>query len=179
MTEDQLALQDCLFRRVGELHSHLCRYDVYLHCLVKLLTRELVLCEFTESATVGHRAETISRLMTASALPEGLALQFTEIHAEMQPILQRQSISARNAVLKAHIDIALPPDLSMPRPHTRNWLDPQPSPSAEEMLLSLAAIERDILSAVKLYLQIATLTKRIERHCTARPTVHPQMRLQR
>jgi hypothetical protein len=159
---ERMAIFDCLYRRMGELTSHLGRYDMQLVAFAWMLTDEIVLQELIEKWPIDVRIDVITRLMRARRLPVTLQHQFLEIHQEMKPLLDRQIISPAHPAISTQIGFARPWD-KVPRVGPGNdWFNRTEKVSQDEINRSVTSVERDILTSVRLYLSLATLSSRVE-----------------
>jgi hypothetical protein len=163
MDGERMAIFDCLYRRVGELTSHLGRYDMQLVAFAWALTDEIVLQDLIEKWPIDVRIDVIGRLLKARKCPAALQSQFTEIHQQMKPVLDRQAICAAHPAVITQIGFARPWDRSTGAVPKNDWFNRTETISKDEISRSVLAVERDILTAVKLYLSLSTLSTRVQR----------------
>jgi hypothetical protein len=163
MDGDLLATFDCLYRRVGELTSHLGRYEMQLVAFAWMLTDEIVLKELIEKWPVETRIDVIGRLMQARRCPSGLHGDLLEIHRQMQPVLNRQAICASHPAVVTQIGLPRPGEVIGSASPNQDWFKRTDKITQDEVDRAVLAVERDILTAVKLYLSLATLASRVRR----------------
>jgi hypothetical protein len=156
MDPKRAALEESLYQRVGELSAYLGRYDMYAVLLENLLTPNGPR-EPAARLTVRTRGAAISRLLRLRRLPEKIHADFRAIDDELQILLERHEIAARNPAQHGKQPPPPFPNPS-PSPPVRDWFD---LGSADEATIQrfIDAVERDILQAVKLYIRLAAVAQ--------------------
>ena len=163
MNGERLAMFDCLYRRLGELSCHLGRYDMQLVAFASLLTEEVVLKELIEKWPIDMRVDAIGRLMQARMCPVSLQQQFVDISQQMKPIIDRQAICATHPAVSTQIGFARPMERPTLAAAKNDWFNRTETITRDEIDDAVLSVERDILTAVKLYLSLATLSSRVQR----------------
>jgi hypothetical protein len=158
MDQNRAALEESLYQRFGELSAYLGRYDMYAVLLENMLTPNGQRDPAAPRLTVRTRGAVISRLLHLRRLPDKIQADFRTIDEELQVLLERHEISARNPA-----PLARQPPKSVPNPSpsadaVSDWYD---MANADEATIqkSIDAIERDILQAVKLYIRLAAVAQ--------------------
>ena len=170
MDGERMAIFDCLYRRMGELTSHLGRYEMQLISFAWMLTDEIVLQELIEKWPIAVRVDVIGRLLNAREVPASLQVQFQEIHREIQPVIDRQAISAAHPAVSTQIGFTRPWDKSSRAAPRSDWFNRTDKVSKDEIGRSVTLVERDIMTAAKSYLSLATLSSRVELSLAERNT---------
>ncbi len=161
MDGERIAIFDCLYRRVGELTAHIGRYDMQLVAFAWKLTDEVVLQELIEKWSIEVRIDVIGRLMQARQCSAALQHQFLDIHLQMKPVLDRQTLSAEHPAVITQIGFVRPWEKLAVAAPKNDWFTRTATISQDEVHQSIASVERDILTAVKLYLSLSTLAARV------------------
>jgi hypothetical protein len=158
----RMAMFDRLYRRLGELLSHLGRYDMQLIAFAWMLTEDVVLKELIESWTIESRVDVIGRLMQARQCATSLQHRFLDIHQQMKPIIDRQAICASHPAVITQVGFARPGERAAAAPRN-DWFNRTENITRQEVDRAVVSVERDILTAVKLYLSLATLASQVQR----------------
>jgi hypothetical protein len=158
MDQHRTALEESLYHRVGELSAYLGRYDMYAVLLENLLLSNGQRDPAASRLTLRTRGATIARLLHLRRLPDKIQADFSAIDEELRVILERHEISARNP---APLGKQPKPQGNPPvpaAPTERDWFDVA---NADDATIEkfIAAMERDILLVVKLYIRLAAVAQ--------------------
>jgi hypothetical protein len=151
MDIERLALEDVLFQRAGEFAAHLGRYDMYALLLETLLVRGTADAHSRDRRTLSTRGSYISHLMSLRGLSPLMQAQFAATERELQCLLQTHEISALNMATGGTFPLNSDPAFGATQ---RDWYD---HANANEAQLRgfIRGMEQDILSVVRLYMQLA------------------------
>jgi len=149
---ERRALESLLMQRVGELESHLGRYDMYALTICKWLEGKAI-NPLVGALTIRTRGAWILSHLRLQAVPDSTTADFVDINERLLCVLARQDISARN---KATI-----PCLRKPgeRPAwslraKRDWYD-FVGASDDELTALTHGIEGEIGLVASLYIRLA------------------------
>jgi hypothetical protein len=159
--QSRLSLEDFLYRRAGELAAHLGRYDMYAVLIESLLVPPAGNNVTQLHFTLRTRGESITQLLRLRKIPQGLRTVFSTIDGELQEILSRHEIAARNSAVIGKLRNASPRS----RPVVvleRDWYD-HANASDQEVSRFIDDLERDILRVVGLYIRMAAFTDDVSR----------------
>jgi hypothetical protein len=156
MNRTRVALEGCLLHRAGELAFQFGRYDMYAVLLERLLSRGSIATDNPLRRTLTTRGSSISLLLSAREMPASLQARFLVIEAELQVILERCEVSARNA---AHVGSGA--EVQIGTRVKADWYDGKRA-SNGQMRRFIADKERDILEVVSLYIRVANLSREIQ-----------------
>jgi hypothetical protein len=160
MDQNRAALEEALYQRVGELSAYFGRYDMYAVLLENMLSSGGQRDPAAPRLTVRTRGASIAHWLHLRRLPDKIRADFSSIDAELQVILDRHEIAARNPATLAKQPPKSSPGATQPAASERDWYDmANADPATIEKFI--AAIERDILQAVKLYIRLAAVAQEV------------------
>lgn len=111
--------------------------------------------------TIDSRGACISQLLKTRGLSADLQSQFNAIDDELHGVLKHQIIGARHAAVIG--TLRQRPKVSESQANVpKGWFETGKDSSYEELLCYIGDMEKDIVTVVSLYLQIATLALRVE-----------------
>ena len=149
------AVYDRLLHRAGELMAHFGRYDMYALLLERTLLSSHIGPAQRAPRNLFNRGKSIQRLMENRKLSAKSRVEFGEINAGLNAILERNQIAARNPAVLA--DSAPDPcHDTYKATFAKDWYDCAES-SLGEIVSATEAMEREIVKLIGLYMRLAAL----------------------
>jgi hypothetical protein len=169
LEEDRFVLQDRLYQRVGELHAHFGRFDMYAVAIADVLATANRFLE-PPDVTIENRGSHIVQLLEARGVEPRLRSEFARIYTELKIILARHVVAARNAaIIEPDVD---PPRISSPsaprsQAKVRDWFEQGEATSVAEITMFVELMEREIVRMAALTLRLAAFALDLKRHLAA------------
>jgi sigma-B regulation protein RsbQ len=149
--EDRAELEDILLRRVGELHAHFGRYDMYALAIESWLKTTVAAEPSTTAHNLRSRGGSIKALLQRKGVPAGTIAQYELIDSRSVEILDKHDVAARSCAVIPVLSLTDRPSVT---PTPRDWYD-YAAARDEDIIAFIWQLERDTLEVASLYIRLA------------------------